>query len=534
MSLPARPPSADLMAAGLRALQRHEEEINALNVFPVPDGDTGTNLVMTVQAVCDQLAQAGGGSLSEQLNAITLGSLMGARGNSGVILSQIIRGICDGLSQAEAVDARVVADALQNGCRVAYQAIRKPVEGTMLTVIRDAADAATERASAKSVEGIVNHVLEAALREAGASVSRTPDLLPVLKEAGVVDAGGFGLVVLGDAIVASLLGRLEEATDLVGATGTAVIEPEVDLDYRFCTELVVRSAGLDAERAENFLTGIGGSVMVASSGQVARIHVHTNTPWSVIEWAASRGSLDKVKVDDMVAQVKERAAAGGVAKAQGGVGVVAVANGGGIEAILRSLGVSAVVNGGQTMNPSAAELRDAVDSLAQRDVILLPNNPNIVLTAQQVKQLTTKQVAVVATRSIPEAFAALLALDVSVSLGENAEAMDAATKAVKTGEITHAVRGGRSGAVKFKKADLIGISDGKIRVAGRKLETTAARLVAEMVDGEDSAITLIFGDGVESGEAERIVEKVAKKHPRLDLDVQHGGQPLYPLIIGVE
>jgi len=365
-------------------------------------------------------------------------------------------------------------------------------------------------------------------------VSRTPELLPVLKEAGVIDAGGFGLVVLGDAMVAVFLGRLEEASELVGATGTAVIEPEADLDYRFCTELVVESKGLDTEAAEDFLTGIGGSVMVASSARVTRIHVHTNTPWSVIEWAASRGSLDKVKIDDMVAQVKGRAAIGGAPERREGIGVVAVANGDGIEAILKSLGVSGIVNGGQTMNPSAAELRDAVDALPEREVILLPNNPNIVLTAQQVGQLTAKDVAVVPTRSIPEAFSALLALESTAPLDENADAMGAAAESVKTGEITHAVRAGRSGSVKFKKDDLIGISDGEIQVVGRTLEDTAVRLVAQMVQNGDSAVTLIVGDDADERDVEKIAKKIAKKHPRLDVDVQHGEQPLYPLIIGVE
>lgn len=532
MSVPVSPATAEAMDAGLRALRRHEEEINALNVFPVPDGDTGTNLVMTMQAVCDQLAQTSTDSLSDELAAVTLGSLMGARGNSGVILSQIIRGICDGLGEGAVLDSRSVANLLQNGVRVAYQAIRKPVEGTMLTVIRDAATAAAEAANEGETD--VAGVLERVLREAAASVARTPDLLPVLKEAGVVDAGGYGLVVLADGIVGAILDRPEEAAELVGATGTADLKDDADLEYRFCTEFVVRSEGLDSDAAERYLASIGGSVMVAASPRLARVHVHTNEPWSAIEWAAGLGGLEKVKIDDMAQQVKRHIARTTAPGTVAGTGIVAVANGEGVRAILRSLGVGSVVNGGQTMNPSAAELGDAVDRLPQSQVVLLPNNSNIVLTAGQVGQLTSKSVAVVPTKSIPEAFAALLAFEEDADLADNEKRMSEAAAKVKTCEITHAVRSGRSGKVKFSRGDLIGISDGQVRVAGRKLATTAVRLIEDTVGDTDSAVTLVVGDGADRADIDKIAAKIGRKHPHLDVDVQDGGQPLYPLIVGIE
>lgn len=531
MSRPLKADAVELMEAGLRALRRHEPQINALNVFPVPDGDTGTNLVMTVQAVSDQLEQASPESMGDLTKAITLGSLMGARGNSGVILSQIIRGICETIAAAEEIGPSTVASALENAVKIAYQAIRKPVEGTMLTVIRDAARAAS--AAVVQGEAEAGAVLDIALHEASESVERTPDLLPVLKEAGVVDAGGYGLVVLGQGIVGMLLGRPELAEELVPAPGIATGREEVDLTYRYCTEFVVAAEQIDVGEAEGFLSGIGGSVMVAASPGLTRIHVHTNTPGTVIDWASDLGTLDQIKINDMEEQVRERSEAlAGVLSE--GVGVVAVGNGDGVVAILKSLGVDRVVDGGQTMNPSAADLVHAVESTPFRDVVILPNNGNIILTAQQVEQLTSKQIRVVPTKTIPEGFAAMLEFDRETPLQRNTEQMATAAAKVKTGEITNAVRGGKSGDLRFRKGDLIGIADGDIRVVGHKLASTAARLVEKMLGPEDEALTLIVGGGADRAQVERVVAKLARRHPGLDIDVQQGGQPLYPLIIGVE
>lgn len=532
MSVPVRPRVIELMAAGLRALRNHEETINALNVFPVPDGDTGTNLVMTVQTICERLAQAPHDSFPEQMKAITIGSLMGARGNSGVILSQIARGICERLGDGSDLGARAVAEALQNGVKVAYQAIRKPVEGTMLTVIRDAAAAASS--AVNTGEADVCSLLDTVVREAGSSVARTPDLLPVLKEAGVVDAGGYGLVALGDGIVGALLGRGETTEALIGEAGSATISEEVDLEYRYCTEFVVHAAEFDAQTAEEFLQSVGGSVMVAASPGVCRIHVHTNTPGQVIDWAAARGGLDQVKLNDMAAQVRERAAAYHEAEASGGIGIVAVANGVGVVEILKSLGVHGIVDGGQTMNPSASELAHAVDEVPYAEVVILPNNSNIVLTAEQVAQITSKKVHVVATKTIPQAFAALLAFDEAENAQTNEGLMTDAAARVRTCELTYAVRGGTSGDVRFRKGDLIGLVDGSIVVSGREVERTAVRLLDSAVDPEAVSMTVLIGDGTDRDMGEKIATRLAKKHPRLDIDLQDGGQPLYPIVAGIE
>ncbi|RJQ54263.1 MAG: DAK2 domain-containing protein [Actinobacteria bacterium] len=521
------------MAAGLEALRSREQEINSLNVFPVPDGDTGTNLVMTIESVCQQLGASSAGDRAEVMRNIVLGSLMGARGNSGVILSQIIRGVCEHFARQEDISAVEVADGLENGVKVAYQAIRKPVEGTMLTVIKDAA--ASARAAVERGAGDLESVLDAVVTEAGRSVARTPDLLPVLKEAGVVDAGGYGLLVLAEGIVGELLGREQATEALVGEVGVASGEEEADLTYRYCTEFIVAAADMNTDEAEAFLASLGGSIMVAVSPGLTRIHVHTNTPGAVIDWASAYGSLDQIKINDMAEQVdKRRAALAEPAKGREGTGVVAVVNGDGVRKIFESLGVEGFVEGGQTMNPSAAELVHAVEADPHECVILLPNNPNIVLTAQQVSQLTGKQIGVVATRTIPEGLAAVLAFEEEADLAENEQAMSSAAGEVKSGEITRAVRSGVTGDLKFRKGDLIGMFDGALCVTGRSAARTVLALLDRMVAETDSAITLVFGRDLEPAEAERIAVRVRRKYERLDIDVQEGGQPLYPVIIGVE
>ncbi len=532
MTLSERADIIKLMNAGLAALRANEQEINSLNVFPVPDGDTGTNLVMTIDTVADQLSHTSGNDRQELLKTVILGSLMGARGNSGVIMSQIVRGVCERLSRPGPIDAPAIAEALENAVRVAYQAIRKPVEGTMLTVIRDAARKASEVVEAG--EDDIGRLLDLTLKAAGESVTRTPELLPVLKEAGVVDAGGYGLVVFGQGLATPLLGRVETPQALVVNPGTATGEEEADLSFRYCTEFIVPEE-MDVEGAEEYLATVGGSIMVAAFPGLTRIHVHTNSPGKVLDWASRHGAPDQVKINDMAEQVRERRSRlAGRAPAAEGTGVVAVANGEGVVRILESLGVDEVVDGGQTMNPSAAQLVHAVEDAPHENVILLPNNPNIILTAQQVQQLTTKQIAVVPTKTLPEGFAALLALQPEAGLRENEKSMSRAASAVKTGEMTRAVRSGQANGVKFGKGDYIGISGGSIAVAGRELGPTLAKLLQKIVSAQDSSITLIFGAEVDDKEAERIAKRTRKKYGGLDLDVQQGGQPLYPVIVGVE
>ncbi len=522
----------NLVTAALEGLRSHEQEINALNVFPVPDGDTGTNLVMTMETVCRQLETTQEEELPQLLGAITLGSLMGARGNSGVILSQIIRGVCEELARAGRIDSAAAADSLQNGVRIAYQAIRKPVEGTMLTVIRNAAEAAAASAAAG---GDLGQVLEATVSAAGESVKSTPNLLPVLKEAGVVDAGGYGLLILGEAMTGALLGRAQTPQLLVGETGRATGTEEADLRFRYCTEFMLSAERVDVEAAEEFLSSVGGSIMVAASPGLTRIHVHTNTPDAVLDWASGLGSVDQVKINDMAEQVEERREKlAKSARSLGGTGVVAVANGEGIVKIFESLGADGIVDGGQTMNPSAAQLAEGVEASPHESVILLPNNPNIIMAAQQVEQLTEKKVLVVPTRSIPEGFAALLAFEEGDDLAENQSRMEVAASGVKTGEITTAVRSGRAGGVTFREGELIGICAGAICIAGRDLEPTLLKLLKKMVAPEDSSITLVFGAGVDEESMERISRRVSRKYDKLDVDVQQGEQPLYPVIVGVE
>lgn len=526
------------------ALRAACDEINALNVFPVPDGDTGTNMLMTMQSVVEEL-QGGGDDIKAYATAIKDGSLRGARGNSGVILSQILRGFSDVLLESETIDARAVERALNRGSRVAYEAVMKPVEGTMLTVIKDMARAA-RKAARKSED--ITAIMAVVVGEGEQSVERTPDLLDVLKDAGVVDAGGKGLAVMAEGALAALKGEAVEAKTVSAAGAPEVFEDqEIDLTYLYCTEFLLKSGTLDIERFKKSIRSYGDSMLVVGGEGTYRTHIHTNEPGKVLALATKQGELSQIKINNMREQSEERAAklvarsdarqrdeAISGKKATKEIAVVAVAAGEGIKQILRSLGVAAIVNGGQTMNPSAADIAEKIESARAGRVIVLPNNKNIILTAEQASSLTKKDVSVVPTRSIPEAFAALLAYDPEKAVKENREAMAKALKTVKTGEITRASRDSKARVGEIKKGDVIGILNHEIVVRGKQVFTAGEKLIKAMLDEDSEVLTIITGDGLKPDQILKFGEKLKKDYPDLEVDIHDGGQPLYPLIVGVE
>ena len=526
-----------LISAASDALKQRRDEVNRLNVFPVPDGDTGTNMSLTMDSVTTEVGKLGSDpSLADICHAVTHSSLMGARGNSGVILSQILRGLCEPLASADHIDGALVAACFERSVAVAFQAVRRPVEGTILTVLRDAAVAAKPAADGGAD---IAGVLAVAVDEAYASVTRTPDLLPVLKEAGVVDAGGYGLAILMEGFASAMQGTGLRSFDVtVSSTAAAPMsEAENDWDddeYLYCTEFLLFGHDLDREAIEDFMVSIGGSQLVVGSTEELKIHVHTGDPSRALEHALALGEIAEVHIHNMRRQTEERAQGlRAEAEAAKPLGFVAVAAGKGMADILRSLGVDQIVSGGQTMNPSTAELLAAIDSVPARAVIVLPNNSNIVLAANQTIGIATKPVAVIPTSSIPQAFSALLAADPNASIEENVAAMTEAAEAVRTGEITTAIKDSKGKAGAIKAGQIIGIVDHEIEVIGDNVADVAARLL-DVIAEDGEAVTLLAGEDLEDATLEAIASAMAAAHPDLEIETHRGEQPLYPLIMSVE
>lgn len=530
------------IAAAAKALAARKEEINRLNVFPVPDGDTGTNMSLTLAMVVENLAKLPIGATDEERRrAITSGALMGARGNSGVITSQIMRGLCEGIANHETFDLVAVDDAFDRAVEVAFNAVRKPVEGTILTVLRDTASAA-RKARKKKME------LEEGLRfivgEAYASVQRTPDLLPVLKENGVVDAGGFGLAIFFDSFVSALTGRSDTLGDELAFARTAA--PKVEIEqindwegsaYMYCNEFLVDSDTLDPEEALDFLHTMGDCELCVGSVPKFKVHVHSNTPDKVLAYFLERGQISEVFIHNMKLQSEERSAK--LEQEQEAetkpIGFVAVAVGSGNAAILESLGVDYVVSGGQTMNPSTKELLDAVNSVNAEAVIILPNNSNIIMAAQSCSEVSDKPCAVVPTKSVPEAFSAMFAFDETASLEENVEAMTEARDEVKTGEVTRAIKDSKDvHGNPIHDGDVIGIADGELEVVSDSIED-ATMCILEVLEAEDAdTLTILAGEDYTDDAFEALIERIEEAYEDLEIDSHRGEQPLYPIVLSVE
>lgn len=530
------------IAAAAKALSARKEEINRLNVFPVPDGDTGTNMSLTLAMVVENLAKLPiGASDEERRRAITTGALMGARGNSGVITSQIMRGLCEGFAEYTTFDLTSIDAAFECAVEVAFNAVRKPVEGTILTVLRDTA-AAAHKARKKKMD------LEEGLRfivgEAYASVQRTPELLPVLKENGVVDAGGFGLAIFFDAFVSALTGCSETMGDELAFARTAAPKVEIEQindwegsQYMYCNEFLVDSDSLDPEEALDFLHTMGDCELCVGSTPKFKVHVHSNHPDQVLKYFLDRGQIFEVFIHNMKIQSEERTAK--LEKEQDTerkpLGFVAVAAGSGNAAILESLGVDYVVSGGQTMNPSTKELLDAVNKVNADKVIIMPNNSNIIMAAQSCAEVSEKPCAVVPTKSVPEAFSALFAYDEDASLEDNVKEMTEACKEVKTGEITTAIKDSKDvHGNPIHEGDVIGIADGELEVVSDSIEDATIK-VLEVLDAEDAdTLTILAGEDYTDEQFNALLEKIQSRFDGLEIDSHRGEQPLYPIVLSVE
>ena len=531
----------EMFTAGTAWLEKSVPDINALNVFPVPDGDCGTNMLLTMRSTLEEAYRAPDSNAGAVAQAMARGALMGARGNSGVILSQIFRGLAQGLEGHDSFSGKDFAAAFAKGSTVAYKALTRPVEGTILTVARDASSAGRD-ASSKGDDLVP--IMEATVAAARESVAKTPTLLPALKQAGVVDAGGQGLYVLFEGALQHLKGETEAMQDRRPQVVPSVIPlvakfpqlmTEKEEPFGYCTEFVLQGhKKLDPDKIKKSLINDGQCLIVVGDEDLVHIHIHTFDPGKVLRHATSLGILHEIKIQNMDDQHKEYTE---MVKAQAPppeIATIAVVSGDGLGQVFRSLGVSAIVPGGQTMNPSTREMLQAVEALPQDKVIILTNNANVVPAAKQVKGLSSKKVRVVPTETVPQGVAALLAFNYDADLKTNAAAMEDAVSAVKTVEVTRAVRPAKIGNIKIVRRQAIGFVDGELKAVGDK----PAQVLLDALQGagteKSEIVTVYYGKTTKRSEAEGLVEEIRQKYPNLEVELVYGGQPHYDYIASVE
>ncbi len=529
-------------------LSSRKDEINRLNVFPVPDGDTGTNMSLTVESVIKSIKALPQSATSADIRkAVVQGALMGARGNSGVITSQILRGFCEVQALDSEFSTATLDACMDNAVDVAFHAVRKPVEGTILTVLKDSAKAAH---TANKKKMTVEEALEYIAEQAYVSVKRTPELLPVLKENGVVDAGGFGLAIFIDAFGRALTGRAQEVAEITTGSDYA---PKVEIEhindwegsqYTYCNEFLVESDVLVIEDALDFLQTMGDCELCVGAVPRFKVHVHSNNPDQVLKYFLDRGQVFEVFIHNMRLQSEERneqlakeqetAPAAPAAPAKP-LGYVAVAAGTGTAEILQSLGVDAVVSGGQTMNPSTKDLLDAANTVNAESIIFLPNNSNIIMAAQAAAGLLEKPAAVVPTKSVLQAFSALFSADPTGSMEDNAAAMTEVLADVHFAEITTAVKDSKDAhGNPIVSGDVIGIADGAIEAVTRSVDDAAMKLLEVMGAEDFDTLTILAGEDYSDDQLDALVEAIEAAYPDIDIDPQRGEQPLYPVIFSLE
>lgn len=547
-----------MVEIGEMRLSENAEFVNSLNVFPVPDGDTGTNMMLSFKSGAERVANSTATTVGDLAQDLAKGLLMGARGNSGVILSQLFRGFSKAVVGKDVITGEELAQAFTNGVETAYKAVMKPVEGTILTVARESAKRGVRKLETSND---IIEVMGSVLRGAEKSLAKTPDLLPVLKEVGVVDSGGQGLVFIYNGFFEALTGEAVPVQSLqsnkIDLTSVAHHESGVDYEhvstgdikFGYCTEIMVKIGEgetvvdtFDYDTFRNYLNELGDSLLVVADDEIIKVHVHTERPGEVMNYGQRFGSLMKVKVDNMrlqheevlktdyTAKVKEAAQ-----KQKAEYGIVAVAAGEGVQELFKSMGVTTIINGGQTMNPSTEDILQAVKEAHAEKVIVLPNNKNIQMAANQAAEVSEDAaVAVVATRTISEGLASLLAFNPEASLEDNQAAMSEQMTLVSSGQITNAVRDTNIDGVEIKKDDFMGIVDGKILVsiADRKEATLAT--VDKMIDDDSEILTIIYGEDADASEVEEITEAVEAKYPDVEVEVHEGNQPVYTYLLSVE
>ena len=540
---------AEMIDLGSKNLAKNAEKINALNVFPVPDGDTGTNMNLSMSSGAKETAANVVENIGELGKSFSKGLLMGARGNSGVILSQLFRGMSQHIADKKEVNAKEFAEAIQNGVSIAYKAIIKPVEGTILTVAREAAEAGLK--AAENTTSVVE-VMEAIYAEAQASLKRTPELLPILKEVGVVDSGGQGLVCVYQGFVAALKGEKIEGLEAVETNVVDMqFEDDHDMDfmspedivYGFCTEFTVR---LDKEKKEfnedkfrEDMSKFGDSLLVISDSEFVKIHVHTETPGDVFNYGQQYGELIKIKSDNMREQHREvlrkqEAKQTTAPKELKEQAMISISMGAGLSKVLTSMGVDYIVEGGQTMNPSTEDIMKAIKEVSAKNIFIFPNNKNIQLAAKQAAELAEENVFVVESKTAPQGLAAVMVYNPQAAAEENFANMQEVLSTVSTLEVTHAVRDTNIEGVEIKKDEFMGIRNGKIVVSNLSLNTVLEELLEKSLDEDSEIVTLYLGEESTEEYTDFLEQLIEEKYPDVEVELIESGQPVYPYIIGVE
>ena len=511
--------------------------IDALNVFPVPDGDTGTNMYHTLASAVEQAGATNSNHIGLVAEAAARGALVGARGNSGVILSQVLQGFAMSLRLKERATAADIIETFEDGARMAYQAVMSPVEGTILTVVRKTAEEAAAQRSSNLLRMMV-----AVLKKAFAALQETPNQLPLLKEAGVVDAGGKGFVVILEGCLSALKNASPVARTTLQPTATKEVKYSKSMtttrvaetiSFCYCTEFLVKGNGLPLEKIKQELSTYGDSLMVVGSEELVKIHIHSNHPGLVIEYCLKYGALTDLKVTNMREQNK--ALRSGIqAGPDNSFGIISVGFGSGIIEIMKNLGADMVIAGGQTLNPSAGEILRVIDEMEASRIIILPNNKNVVMTAELAGSLSLKETIVVPSKSIPQGFSALLSLNPEDDIYTAAKKMNLSLSSARTGEITKAVRDTNYAGMEITKDNIIGLSEGDLKTTGKDLSVVVEDLLATMLNGEGRLVTLYFGEVVSLEQAETLTDKMRQKFSGHEFELQNGGQPVYDFIISVE
>jgi len=531
----------EMFAAATAWLEKSASDIDALNVFPVPDGDTGTNMLLTMRSSVEEAYRAPDHSAGGVAQALAKGALMGARGNSGVILSQIMRGIAEELDEKDVIFAADLAHAFQKAAVTAYKGLSNPTEGTILTVMKDASVAAAKSVG-KNGKDVVN-VMEVTVDRARESVANTPTLLPVLKDAGVVDAGGQGLYTILEGALHYLKGETEQMQFrkpqvITSSVPLSLRLPDMiaadEVPYGYCTEMMIKGADLDTEKVRARLLKKGESLIVVGDGTTVRVHIHTLDPGSIVHYATTLGTVHQVSVRNMDEQKRDFVASQKEKTMTAEIATVAVVAGEGLAEVFSSLGVSAIIPGGQTMNPSTKDILDAVEKSPSQNVIILPNNKNIILTAQQVKPLTKKTVEIIPSETVPQGVAALLAFDYEANLQTNAELMKQALANVKTIEICRAVRATQIRGLKIRRKQIISLLDNELVTVGDDAVDVLLDTLSKLDLEKNQILTVYYGAETEIAEAEEAASAIREKYPHLQVEIIKGSQPHYNYILSIE
>ena len=525
-------------------LLEESDFVNALNVFPVPDGDTGTNMSMTFKAAVKEIENLNSESIGETSKKLAKGALMGARGNSGVILSQILRGISKGLEGKTEVDGRDLAVAFEEGSKAAYKAVMRPTEGTILSVIRAAAESVTN-----VEESNVIAVMETVVTNAKIMLDKTPDLLPALKKAKVVDSGGMGLYIILQGMLDALKNDIKAeikdvAVKSAGATGAASTE-DIDIKFGYCTEFIIVGDASKAKEFQDKIENLGDSMIVVGYEDVIKVHIHTNDPGKVLSNAVQYGELSKIKIDNMreehreVLALKNEEAASDVQKEVAPAeskkyAFISVAMGDGITRVLKDLGVDYVIEGGQTMNPSTQDMMECISKLNADHIFILPNNKNIIMAAEQAAEISDKDVRVIPTKSIPQGITAITMFNYEADVDANEETLKEALEMVKTGSVTYAVRDTEMDGIEIKEGNMLGLVESKIKAVGEDYFEVAKEILESMIDEDSELITIFYGKDVDESKMEEFIAELEDKYDDFDVQCYKGDQPLYYFIMSVE